>query len=262
MSHFTVMVIGEDIDSQLYPYDGQTEDQAYLEFKEADLSNADEEFAKHGEEGETKEGFMASWYGYDVELDKYGYWHNPNAKWDWYQIGGRWAGSLLVTKQGQMDVATGKAEPNFSWGWDEESKEKVLSEARVDSTLKKYVDIEAMEKPLRESASKCWDEWHAGIKDLPEEDKEKRRWIDKNLGWMTTIQDIERITTMSKEEYVACMSNWAPYALLWNGKWYEKGTMGWFAISTNEESNWSAQFKELWKEIPEDAQVTMVDCHI
>ena len=26
----------------------------------------------------------------DPETGKYGYWENPNAKWDWYEVGGRW----------------------------------------------------------------------------------------------------------------------------------------------------------------------------
>lgn len=26
----------------------------------------------------------------DAETGRYGYWENPNAKWDWYEVGGRW----------------------------------------------------------------------------------------------------------------------------------------------------------------------------
>ena len=28
--------------------------------------------------------------GKDPETNQYGYWENPNAKWDWYTVGGRW----------------------------------------------------------------------------------------------------------------------------------------------------------------------------
>jgi len=46
--------------------------------------------------------YMQNWCGEekDPERDLYGYWENPNAKWDWYQIGGRWKG-LLKAKNGE-----------------------------------------------------------------------------------------------------------------------------------------------------------------
>ncbi|MDR0287565.1 MAG: hypothetical protein LBI03_07685, partial [Clostridiales bacterium] len=35
-------------------------------------------------------------YTYDSKYDAYGYYHNPDAFWDWYQIGGRWPFEFLV----------------------------------------------------------------------------------------------------------------------------------------------------------------------
>jgi len=43
----------------------------------------------------TFEEFCQAHHGYkgrDEKTGKYGYWENPNAKWDWYQLGGRWNG--------------------------------------------------------------------------------------------------------------------------------------------------------------------------
>lgn len=37
------------------------------------------------------------WEENEVEQDEDGYWYNPDAKWDWYQIGGRWYGHLEAT---------------------------------------------------------------------------------------------------------------------------------------------------------------------
>lgn len=42
----------------------------------------------------TAEDWAEQYHGYaysDVH-DGWGYWHNPVAKWDWYEIGGRWSG--------------------------------------------------------------------------------------------------------------------------------------------------------------------------
>ena len=38
--------------------------------------------------------FAKSWYGFVKVGGKWGYWHNPNAKWDWYAFGGRWDGYI------------------------------------------------------------------------------------------------------------------------------------------------------------------------
>jgi len=51
----------------------------------------------HKERFETIEEYLEN-QGYDKDdlTGKYGYWENPNAKWDWYQLGGRWTGMLKL----------------------------------------------------------------------------------------------------------------------------------------------------------------------
>src|SRR5581483_965105 len=56
----------------------------------------------------TFEQFMREWAGDeepDPETGKYGYWENPNKKWDWWQVGGRWSNSL-VRKNGSGSYPT------------------------------------------------------------------------------------------------------------------------------------------------------------
>lgn len=36
------------------------------------------------------------WIPFNEEVQKYGFFCNPNAMWDWYSLGGRWADTLLV----------------------------------------------------------------------------------------------------------------------------------------------------------------------
>ncbi len=39
--------------------------------------------------------FVKDWHGAERNANgRYGYWYNPNAKWDWYQLGGRWKNKL------------------------------------------------------------------------------------------------------------------------------------------------------------------------
>jgi hypothetical protein len=42
------------------------------------------------------DNFADAYHGYQrhEETGRFGYWHNPDGYWDWYQIGGRWTGYL------------------------------------------------------------------------------------------------------------------------------------------------------------------------
>lgn len=68
------------------------------------------------------------------------------------------------------------------------------------------------------------------------------------------------------EAYVAKMRNKAmvPYAIVKDGEWFAKGKMGMFAYSDDNmtEEEWCAQVHKLYAELPEDALLTLVDCHV
>lgn len=56
-----------------------------------------------------------------------------------------------------------------------------------------------------------------------------------------------------------------PYAYVdTNGNWHERGTMGWFGISSNDkdEKSWDNEFKEFINNQKKSTIVTIVDCHI
>ena len=78
----------------------------YLEFNDREA-----EMVKEYETGKASDGlvhkqtypafedFAKDWEGMserDPEKGVYGYWDNPNAKWDWFVMGGRWAGQLKL----------------------------------------------------------------------------------------------------------------------------------------------------------------------
>ena len=264
MSHFTVLVVGDNVEKALQPYHEYECTGVKDEFVVwVDKHDEVDEVYKKSDEGEYNDidHCGREYFGYtDIVNGRIGTHTNPNAKWDWWQIGGRWAGDLLLKKD--IDVNFKITKPNFSWGWNAEEKAKILEKPVVDSAPKKYIDIEGMEKPMATRAAKQWDEWHSKIKGLPEGDEAVKKWMQENLGFLVMKKDIKRLHDMNREEYIACKSIWAPFAVLWAGKWYEKGEMGWFGISINEDSNWNGQFKELWSEIPDEEIITMVDCHI
>lgn len=76
---------------------------------------------------------------FDEQKERYGYWYNPNAMWDWYSIGGRWADMFLV-----KDTCT-----EFSPGersWYNSEKEFVAPEGYrwVCAARKKDIDWQKM----------------------------------------------------------------------------------------------------------------------
>lgn len=70
----------------------------------------------------------------------------------------------------------------------------------------------------------------------------------------------------SRNEFVGrAMARAVPtFALVKDGKWYEKGEMGWWACVSNEkeQSDWNKEFNDLLESIPNDTLISVFDCHI
>ena len=104
MSHFTVLVIGDDPETQLAPYQENNMGDCppeYLKFHDR-TDEVESDWEELGEEEQRKkyEGsivdFADAYHGYKPHtIDgkrRFGYYENPNRKWDWYELGGRWTG--------------------------------------------------------------------------------------------------------------------------------------------------------------------------
>lgn len=79
---------------------------------------------------ETLEAFAVHQGGYrlDPKTGKVGYWSNPNAKWDWYVIGGRWSGFLPCLPS--FSGGTAKGRPGVM-GTHYEDKPNAVDVARI-----------------------------------------------------------------------------------------------------------------------------------
>lgn len=137
MSHFTVLVIGANPEQQLQPFHEYESTGIEDEFvKDIDITDeARAAFVEHGEADQPFEQFAEDWYGYEPRADgKVIKRTNPNSKWDWYQIGGRWSG-LLKLKPGANGVVgeRGLMGSHFAEGAD-----------RADQAIKGDVDFEGM----------------------------------------------------------------------------------------------------------------------
>jgi hypothetical protein len=269
MSHFSVLVIGDDIESALRPYqennmgDCPEEYMAFTDVEEEYLKEYNEDSVEQirTPEGEftyawderfrvpgtfgtgggtheppadlervkvpfkekypTFEEFMSVWGGYperDPKTGRYGRWENPNAKWDYYGVGGRFEGRLR-TKAGEY----------------------------VSSCTAGEVDWEAMTLEKRIKAESKWAAHEA-----------------KTLEKIDYIRgDIRKDDT--KETYMG--RNAVPdatFAVIKDGQWYEQGKMGWWGMVKDQKDaeQWASHFQTLVNSLPPEIRLTVVDCHI
>jgi len=141
MSHFCVLVIGDNVDERMEPYQENNMDTVPPEFLEFVDETEEVEAAwkdypltvlgRGGSEEDYKniQEYAEGYWGYEEQDGRYGRTCNTNAKWDWYEEGGRW-GDYLPLKDGNhadsspaKDVDLAKLEPTFAVlndnGWHE-----------------------------------------------------------------------------------------------------------------------------------------------
>ncbi len=336
MSHFSVLVIGPDVEGQLAPYQennmGDCPKQ-YLQFNDItdesmkdyneDTSSRfvdpsgkshckyDEQFVQRklgdpfaGREYVCPAGwaeaevpvkdlysfddYMTEYCGNkkDEVLGRYGYWRNPNSKWDYYRIGGRWAGNFKL-KEGASAPAP---RPGYEVAFGQEMPE----ENTADVTCKGDVDFAGMRDDAEPKATKrydfvlgvfadapanaTWDE----IRDGEEKDMEKARAIywaqPRCVAWRAvgreamSEQGIDSFFgspddfLVTREKYIQLARDraFSTFAVVKECKWYEKGEMGWWGCVSNEKDpeTWLSMFAQMIDALPDDTQLTVVDCHI
>ena len=139
------MVIGENVDAQLEPFWEELEVEEYMVdmVLEEDKERVLKFYTDKGENFDSFEDcyrkYGEDWNNNRYKKDKDGVWreyskYNPDAQWDWYQIGGRWAGKIIVKEGVKFDA------PCFSWGWSQEAIDQRLKERRTDSALLKDIE--------------------------------------------------------------------------------------------------------------------------
>ena len=244
MSHFTVLVVDtnneKSVDEWMEPfYEGLEKDRIsdwgvqdtlkYLKDHNVDFpydyvneTNLEEYLAVV-----KNEGFDIS--EHDNEGNLY-YFGNKDAKWDWYQIGGRWSNML-----------------------------KKLDGTRCDECEVKDLDL-SLDTELYNKAKRFWE---------VVVDKQPLTDVERPSDFFTMYKP-EYYTEMygDRDNFAKSYASFNTFAMLLDGEWYEQGKMGWFAMSdtTKESLEKFTDFmdktlRELKKTHPH-ATVTLVDCHI
>lgn len=328
MSHFVVWVVGDDIEGQLAPFEEHSPD-AFTVVPIEDLSD---EVKALGYEGikkhiakDLKEGDPLAIVSEEMIYDKEGKVgavirelhscgltsilvadeetgelralkrvSHENGKWDWFVIGGRWAGNLIL-KPDTIPPATavkgGAENSDFIRRFLESERSGDLPADRYDALPKRCIDIEAMEREyLKEHEDLL--KMHAIIDGLnfrsyPAIYRELETETGSRPDRATLLERFNNQPAMlalkkakvsipdffdesllmvpaDKIRRVLAGRAWQPLAWLKDGKWDERGRMGWFGIVSEpcDYDEWDLHCREIWDSIDDNAMITLVDCHV
>lgn len=252
MSHFSVAVFtkpnGETVEELLTPYYEELEVEPYVDITRKD---ALEEIAAYEDKypeykNMTDEEKIKSWFGYRLfnengdPLSTY----NPNSKWDWYSIGGRFPGKLKAKNGKHGDGSAFHSNPRVNGKFDSARVGDIDFSLDMDEYNKaiRYWEVVVEKQPLKENENP--DDFHSWYRDGYYEEYYK-----------------------NKETYAKICSSFNTYAVVTpDGEWHEKGQMLWFGVSTetgDESLDWDLHYKERFIDTADpNWTMTIVDCHI
>jgi hypothetical protein len=258
--HFLVIVVGDDVEGQLEPFQENNFDacsEEYLEFNDEeddyrehyltgvfDCPWAKARYQKHRgkpvrEVFPTFDDYMREVYGpRDERTGRYGTWLNPNSQYDWYQRGGRFNGHLVLKP--------GRARPAEDPGDDD----ALARPGRADEALKGDVDFEAMSR-------ECFERFLSGWAKLEATGKTADRSAKWDYGIPETVMTREQLLAYARRQ----SAHSAPDAVVVDGEWFGPW---WVPDGPTVEAaeRWDDWYASLLASLPEDTLLTVIDCHI
>lgn len=272
MSHYTVAVFtepnGADVDELLAPFNENTEVESYLsetrqqviDYGREHIDKWRPEVEKYLADPDAFQGEKEDWlrdvkdfaermgwtddevytwtiakYYDSKDVDEDGnVWstYNPLSKWDWYSIGGRWGGALIIHPKPEDE--------EYEWRDDDDLY-------YTDCALVSHVDFEEMRRQKVEE----------GL--LPYEDFIKNSFYTEKYM---------RARYPDEDTYIKSQTNFSTYAVVTpDGEWHAPGRMGWFGQSSEKPADaieWDEKYYERFIEpaIANGWEITIVDCHI
>ena len=102
MSHFKLLVVGNNIEQLLAPFD-ENDRHTFKDATDDAVQLWEKYQVDHKDDGvkyTNFDEFVSKYCGYETVDGKIGYYHNPSAKWDWWVVGGRYENDL-ISKTGE-----------------------------------------------------------------------------------------------------------------------------------------------------------------
>lgn len=222
--------------------------------------------------------------------------YNPDSKWDWWVIGGRWRNKFHA-KPGVQASALILSDPHYTEQYIKNEADRPQKWApnkglRCDGGPKGLLDFESMRDEKAAEANALFDKWEAicagtphaepwshfrGLFELGELtiDQAREQYHaqprvqacrdDEDLKWR---DDVVAEFFSGRDEYVATARRDAVpgYALITlDREWVAPGRMGWFGMSTDEGADrevYKAKANEYLESLADDVLIVQIDCHI
>jgi len=216
---------------------------------------------------------IAQWYSFeeyccdyrDYEKNaagQWGYMTNPNAKWDWYCIGGRFSGEFVVKEDNEECLFVAPSEAGGEPLPEGYEYADIARKRDVCWDLAKQMRVTAAE----EAYAKYLKAFESGdVSELGFFAKISEEGIH---GWGTmryikgeTLEEFKARKGISDSDQYA----YNCYAFVdADGQWHSSGDMGWFGISSNDkpERTWNDELQALMAQVNDDDFLVLVDCHI
>jgi hypothetical protein len=199
---------------------------------------------------------------------------NPNKKWDCYQLGGRWTGFFTLKpgsrgkpgKPGLMteEAPAGKADA-ARWSDIDFTAMRDEAERKARVRYKKFFTLlgdnpvpqtfEAMRKAHPDSIDNARTAFWAqsGIETVKKDDE---------FSW--DLDPAEFSVSEDQHAEKARERALSTFALVKDGQWFEKGSMGWWGCVANEkeQDQWNREFSKFLDSVNSNTLLSVYDCHI
>lgn len=258
-----------------------------------------EEARAHGAGYATLEDCAKDYFGGFVRDGRVFNRTNPNKKWDWWQIGGRYSGLFAPNYDPDKDpdnieycqlcLGTGKREDmacvngcNGCQGTGRSVKWPTQWKAVGSQVRRADLPLEALRTASELRAVATWQKYQKIVagRSIPDWNHlrdtlgvEKAREV---YNGFQVIKDLckagcdswsEMEDLLKQQPEIAAQARAravSTYALVHDGKWYQRGEMGWWGMASNEmdRGEWDRQFGQMFDELAPSDWLTVVDCHI
>lgn len=193
---------------------------------------------------------------------------NPNKQWDWWRVGGRYAGRLrVVGGSAPTDAArVGDLDLNSMKAMRQAERQAHIFELMQDAgATRQEVETAILAAPIIHG---LWMQ----LQEPKPRGPDFYAWAEANCAEGTTFAKVARKawelpkfgTAKTIDEWIDAAPYLTSWAVLKDGEWTEKGSMGWFGMASDEkdEAEWEAAVSAMLASLPDDAWITVVDCHI
>jgi hypothetical protein len=239
------IAIQYEVSKALEPFDEGLEVDPYVDITKDELIKEHEEIKSFTEEEKREsvykndlyeeysnlslEEFVTKYYCKDLTDEGIMSTYNPNSKWDWNVIGGRWSNTLPIKNKVLDTITTNYADDPNSF-------------ERIENII--------FNKNLCEEEIKAC--------------KTDYKYLIAEGSYYSPKYYKKRYPTF--ESYLESRSNFTTYALLTSdGVWHEPAEMGWFGISSaspEQETEFKRTYDKLIKKEDPKNYFVLVDCHI